>query len=120
MTISTRLEVIYKGYIKAGELWVDDDGYHFEYDDAFIEDDTTRPISVNMPKKQKSYHSKELFHYFKSILTEGENREQICRALRIDPSDDWSLLALTCQYDTIGAITVKSTDHVAMQRVPQG
>lgn len=111
MKIGNKLEVIYKGNIKAGELWVDDDGYHFEYDDVFIEDVTTRPISVNMSKTQKAYHSKELFHYFKSILSEGENREQICKALSIDPSDDWSLLALTCQYDTIGAITVKNIEH---------
>ncbi len=110
MRLENRLEVIYKGYTKAGELWVDDDGYHFEYDDAFIEDATTRPISVNMSKTQKTYHSKELFHYFRSILSEGENREQICKALRIDSSDDWSLLALTCQYDTIGAITVKNIE----------
>lgn len=111
MELGNKLEVIYKGNIKAGELWVDDNGYHFEYDDAFIENNTTLPISVNMPKNQKSYHSKELFHYFKSILSEGENRKQICKALRIDPSDDWSLLVLTCQYDTIGAITVKSIEH---------
>lgn len=114
MKISNNLEVIYKGNIKAGELWVDDEGYHFEYDDGFIENDKTRPISVNMPKKQKIYNSKELFPYFKSILSEGENRKQICKALRIDPSDDWSLLALTCQYDTIGAITVKNIEHGTM------
>lgn len=89
---------------------MDEKGYHFEYDDSFIEDISTRPISVNMPKSQKTFHSKELFHYFRSILSEGENREQICKALQIDPSDDWSLLALTCQYDTIGAITVKITE----------
>ncbi|MFA6401363.1 MAG: HipA N-terminal domain-containing protein [Salinivirgaceae bacterium] len=111
MRIGNSLEVIYKGNIKAGILWVDDDGYHFEYDDAFIGDATTRPISVNLSKTQKTYHSKELFHFFKSILSEGENREQICKALGIDPSDDWNLLALTCQYDTIGAITVKNREH---------
>lgn len=114
MKLGNRLEVIYKDTLKAGELWMDVDGYHFEYDDAFIENDTTRPISVNMPKTQKTYHSKELFHYFKSILSEGENREQLCKALRIDPSDDWSLLALTCQHDTIGAITVKIIDNGAV------
>ena len=84
MSLGNKLEVIYKGNIKAGELWVDENGYHFEYDDAFIEDVTTRPISVNMSKTQKTYHSKELFPYFKSILSEGENREQICKALGIE------------------------------------
>lgn len=114
MKPGNRLEVIYKGKIKAGELWVDDDGYHFQYDKAFIDNADTRPVSVNMPKQQKYYHSKELFPYFKSILSEGENRKQICKALNIDVSDDWSLLALTCQYDTIGAITVKITEHATM------
>jgi len=114
MKIGNKLEVFYKGTIKAGELWVDVDGYHFEYDDAFMEDVTTRPISVNMPKTQKTYQSNELFYYFKSILSEGENREQICKALSIDPSDNWSLLVLTCQYDTIGAITVKNIENATV------
>lgn len=114
MQLGNRLEVVYKGNIKAGELWVDENGYHFEYDNEFIKDITTRPISVNMPKNQKTYHSEELFHYFKSILSEGENREQICKAASIDPSDDWSLLVLTCQYDTIGAITVKNIEDGTM------
>jgi len=114
MELGDKLEVLYKEDIKAGELWIDTDGYHFKYDDAFIKNDATRPISVNMPKRQKTYYSKELFHYFKSILSEGENREQICKALRIDPSDDWSLLVLTCQHDTIGAITVKNIEYGTM------
>ncbi|MFT6948167.1 MAG: HipA-like protein [Vicingaceae bacterium] len=111
MKIENKLQVIYKGNDTAGELWVNEEGFHFEYNDAFIADDTTLPISVNMPKTQKTYHSNELFHYFKSILSEGDNREQLCKILSIDPSDDWSLLALTCQYDTIGAITVKNIEH---------
>ena len=106
-----KLEVIYKGNKKAGELWRDEKGYHFVYDDAFLKDSTTRPISVNMPKTQKEFQSDELFHYFQSILSEGENRQQICNALGIDLSDDWSLLIHTCGEDTIGAITVKQMNE---------
>lgn len=102
-----KLEVIYKENQKAGDLWRDESGYHFRYDDAFLNDDTTRPISVNMPKSRKEYHAKELFHYFQSILSEGENRKKICNALGIDISDDWGLLIHSCSEDTIGAITVK-------------
>lgn len=61
MRIGNKLEVIYKGDIKAGILWVDDDGFHFEYDDAFIEDDTMRPISVNMSKTKKLIIPKSYF-----------------------------------------------------------
>jgi serine/threonine-protein kinase HipA len=106
-----RLEVIYKHKKKAGELWKDDAGYHFIYDEAFINDADTRPISVNMPKTKKEYHSRELFHYFQSILSEGKNREKISRALGIDLSDDWGLLIHTCGEDTIGAITVKKMNE---------
>ena len=106
-----KLEVIYKGKQKAGELWRDDMGYHFNYEDAFLNDDTARPISVNMPKSQKEYHSKELFHYFQSILSEGENRKKICKALGIDVSDDWGLLVYSCGEVTIGAITVKKIEE---------
>jgi len=105
-----KLEIIYKGKQKAGDLWKDDNGYHFKYTDAFINDPNTRPISVNMPKNKKEYHSNELFHYFQSILSEGENRKQICKALGIDISDDWALLIYSCNKDTIGAITVKKSD----------
>ena len=64
-----------------------------------------------MPKSQTEYHSEELFHYFKSILSEGENRTQICKALGVDVSDDWGLLIHSCGEDTIGAITVKKIDE---------
>lgn len=106
-----KLEVIYKGKQKAGDLWRDDDGYHFVYAEAFLNDAEARPISVNMPKSQKEYHSNELFHYFQSILSEGENRKKICNALGIDISDDWGLLVHTCGEDTIGAITVKKIEE---------
>lgn len=105
-----KLDVIYKGKLKAGELWRDDEGYHFVYDDVFLNDESTRPISVNMPKSQKEFHSEELFYYFQSILSEGENRKKICNALGLDISDDWGLLSHTCEKDTIGAITVKRND----------
>ena len=106
-----KLEVIYKEKQKAGELWKDSDGYHFVYENSFLEDESTRPISINMPKSQKEYHATELFHYFQSILSEGENRKQICKALGIDISDDWALLVYTCGEDTIGAITVNKIEE---------
>jgi len=105
-----KLEVIYKGNRKAGELWRDAEGYHFVYEDTFLHDNTTRPISVTMPKSRKEYHAGELFPFFQSILSEGDNRERICKALGIDVSDDWGLLVHSCSEDTIGAITVKKID----------
>ncbi|MBW6458244.1 MAG: HipA N-terminal domain-containing protein [FCB group bacterium] len=102
-----KVNVLYKDKYLAGVLWRDGNGYHFEYDEAFIENESTYPISVNMPKTQKSYHAGTLFPVFQSMLSEGYNRELQCKALGIDPHDDWNLLINTCSEDTIGALTIE-------------
>jgi HipA-like protein len=109
-----RLNVIYKGNQLAGQLWRDDSGYHFEYNDTFITNENAFPISVNMPKSQKNYSSKVLFPVFQTMLSEGYNRDLQCKSLGIDPSDDWGLLMYTCEVDTIGAITVKKQESDAI------
>ena len=101
-----KLRVIYKGKYKAGILWRDETGYHFQYDDEFILDENSFPISVNMPKSQNKYNSDRLFAIFQSMLSEGYNRELQCKALGIDANDDWNLLINTCEKDTIGALTI--------------
>ena len=103
--------VIYKGKHNAGLLWRDESGYHFEYDDEFIANENTFPVSVNMPKSQKRYNSNRLFANFQSMLSEGFNRELQCKALGIDTNDDWNLLMYTCEKDTIGAITIEKTEE---------
>jgi HipA-like protein len=106
-----KLRVIYKGKHNAGLLWRDEYGYHFEYDDEFMINKNTFPISVNMPKSQKRFNSDRLFANFQSMLSEGFNRELQCKALGIDTCDDWSLLMNTCENDTIGAITLAKTEE---------
>ncbi|MDX2413779.1 MAG: HipA N-terminal domain-containing protein [Bacteroidales bacterium] len=105
-----KARVIYKGEYTAGLLWRDEQGYHFKYDDLFISNKNTFPISVNMPKNKKLYSSENMFAYFQSMLSEGYNRELQCKALGIDLSDDWSLLLFTCEKNTIGAITIEKID----------
>jgi len=106
-----KLKVIYKTSHLAGILWRDSSGYHFEYEEDFISNTNTFPISVNMPKSQKKYNSDRLFSNFQSMLSEGYNRELQCRALGIDLNDEWSLLMYTCEKDTIGAITIEKSEE---------
>lgn len=105
------LRVIYKKKHLAGLLWRDENGYHFEYDDKFLLNENTFPISVNMPKSQKRFNSNSLFANFQSMLSEGFNRDLQCKALGIDNTDDWSLLINTCEKDTIGAITIAKSEE---------
>ena len=49
---------VYYGEVYAGRLVELSRGsYEFTYDDAFRADGSTPPVSVNLPKSQKVYHS---------------------------------------------------------------
>lgn len=55
---------VYYGDVFAGRLVELDRGsYDFIYDDAFLSDKSTPPVSVNLPKSHKVYHSNLFFLY---------------------------------------------------------
>jgi serine/threonine-protein kinase HipA len=98
---------IYRNGILAGTLTEENRQlYVFRYDDTYFNDTSKPSISLTLPKTQKEYSSQFLFPYFFNMLSEGVNRKLQSTQLRIDEDDDFGLLALTAQYDTIGAITV--------------
>ena len=41
------------------------------------------------------------------MLSEGDNRQIQSQLFHVDPEDDFGILLVTCQFDAIGAITVK-------------
>ena len=69
---------VYYGDVFAGQL---------TYDDAFRADGSTPPVSVNLPKSQKVYHSERIFPVFTNMLPEGANRRALCRARKVDEND---------------------------------
>ena len=79
--------------------------YSFSYDPAYLSADLP-PISVNFPKREETYQSEGLFPFFANMLPEGANRRIICRSLKIDESDDFSLLCAMAGCDFIGAVSV--------------
>ncbi len=84
--------------------------YIFAYDDDWYRDSSKPSLSLTLPKSQKMYESKYLFPFFYNMLSEGVNKKLQCTQLKIDEKDSFGLLMATSQYDTIGAITVKSAD----------
>jgi HipA-like protein len=84
--------------------------YIFRYDSTYYADTTKPAVSLTLPKSQQEYHSPVLFPFFFNLLSEGVNRQLQCRLLKIDEEDHFGLLSATAQYDTIGAITVKSIE----------
>ncbi len=100
-------EIYFKGE-KAGLLTQLDNGnFIYEYNDLWISDDSKPPISLTLPKNKKKYKSDYLFPFFYNMLPEGTNKQVVCKHMRIDNDDFFSLLLITARYDTIGAVTVK-------------
>lgn len=100
-------EIYFKGE-KAGLLTQLDNGYfEYVYDDLWVADNSKPPISLTLPKNNHKYESNHLFPFFYNILPEGTNKQVVCKHMRIDNDDYFSLLLITARYDTIGAVTVK-------------
>ncbi len=100
--------LVYNNGVLAGTIEKESGGgYLFQYDDAYLTDRQTPPISLTLPKTQKEYKSATLFPFFYGLLSEGINKDIQCRLYKIDDNDDFTRLLLTGRNDTIGSITVK-------------
>lgn len=99
-------EIYYKGE-KAGLLTQQNDGsFTYRYTDLWMLDNSKPPISLTLPKTKEEYKLEHLFPFFFNMLPEGTNKQVVCKHLRIDNDDYFSLLLITARYDTIGAVTV--------------
>jgi len=86
---------------------LDDGSFTFRYHDQWMSDNRKPPISLTLPKNKQKYYSDYLFPFFYNMLPEGTNKQVVCKHMRIDKDDYFSLLLSTARYDTIGAVTVK-------------
>ena len=103
---------VYYGNILAGQLVELAKGnYEFTYDDAFLADSDTPPVSVNLPKSQKVYYSDRIFPVFTNMLPEGANRRVLCRMRKVDENDFFGMLEMICGMDAIGKFVLKKTEE---------
>lgn len=99
---------VYHNRVLAGILTEENrQQYSFTYTEEYFNNAYHPPISLTLPKTQKSYQSNCLFPFFANMLSEGVNRRLQSTQLRIDENDDFGLLMATARHDTIGPITVK-------------
>lgn len=98
--------ILYKGK-KAGILEETDEGYEFQYNDEYLADGTSNPISLTLPLTKKPYKSSVLFPFFDGLIPEGWLLDVALRNTDISELDRFSLLLLCCK-DCIGAVSVIS------------
>ena len=99
---------VYYGETYAGQLVELSKGsYEFTYDDTFLSDSSTPPVSVNMPKSKKVYHADKIFPVFTNMLPEGANRRALCRLMKVDETDFFGMLEMICGMDAIGKFVLR-------------
>ena len=103
--------------MRQGEIWVnnqlsgilteDDNGYHFKYQQEYLEQEKALPVSLTLPLQKDPFHSENLFPFFDGLIPEGWLLDVVHKNWKINPRDRMGLLLTTCR-DCIGNISVRS------------
>ena len=94
----------YKGK-DAGILKETDEGYEFQYNEEYLADTASKPVSLTLPLTDKPFKSSVLFPFFDGLIPEGWLLDVALRNTNISELDRFSLLLLCCK-DCIGAVSV--------------
>ena len=89
----------------AGRLGETDEGYVFQYDEAYLAMPIAEPISLTLPLRSEAYQSPVLFPFFDGLIPEGWLLDVALRNTDISILDRMSLLLLCCK-DCVGAVSV--------------
>ena len=89
----------------AGVLRETDSGYEFEYDPAYLKDDSLPPVSLTLPKQEEPYRSRTLFSFFDGLIPEGWMLDLVVQSWKLDPRDRFGLLLVACK-DCVGAVHI--------------
>ena len=98
-------KVLYDGVL-AARLSETDEGYVLEYDEQYLQQLGSKPISLTLPKKKEPYSSKVLFPFFDGLIPEGWLLDIAVDHWKVKANDRFELLLTTCR-DSIGAVTVE-------------
>lgn len=89
-----------------GTLTEDENGFLFEYDQAYLQSDNAEPISLTLPLTNKAYMSKVMFPFFDGLIPEGWLLDIVQKNWKLNPRDRMEILLKTC-HDCIGAVSIE-------------
>ena len=106
-----------KGIVKyedkvAGIIYEDADGFHFDYDEAYVLNGNNPPISMTLPLAISKFQSNTLFAFFDGLIPEGWLLDIAEDNWKLDRRDRMGLL-LACCKDCIGAVSIYSVKDLA-------
>jgi serine/threonine-protein kinase HipA len=101
-------QVFYKNNL-AGIITENDGGYVFQYEEAYLNNADSKPVSLTLPLQQQPYESKVLFPFFDGLIPEGWLLNIAVNNWKLNPRDRFGLLLTMCK-DCIGCVSVLSQE----------
>ncbi len=95
----------------AGTLSEDENGYHFEYQSDYLENEFAEAVSLTLPISKKTYSGNVLFPFFDGLIPEGWLLEIVEKNWKLNPRDRMGILLATCR-DCIGAVSVEPFENI--------
>lgn len=96
---------VYYNKILAGVISETDEGYMFTYEDSYLQNQETLPISLTLPKSSKQFFSKSMIPFFDGLVPEGWLLNIAVENWKLNSNDRMGLLLATCK-DCIGAVSI--------------
>ena len=90
----------------AGRVWQDENGYGFEYDKKYLQQENAEPISLTLPLRAEPYVSNTMIPFFDGLIPEGWLLDITLKNWKINQKDRMGLLLLACK-DCIGAVSIE-------------
>lgn len=93
-----------------GCLIEDENGYHFSYNQEYLNGDNPLAISQLFPLQAEPFKSKTLFSFFDGLIPEGWLLDIAQDNWKLNANDRMGLL-LACCRDCIGAVSVMEVNN---------
>ncbi len=81
----------------AGILREDQYGYHFRYQEEYLQRKKPEPVSLSLPLQEEEFHSQILFPFFDGLIPEGWLLHIAERSWKINPRNKNELTAGSLQ-----------------------
>lgn len=94
----------------AGIISETEDGYIFQYDSMYLNEENALPVSLTMPLRKDPYVSYTLFPFFDGLIPEGWLLSVVSRNWKIDRNDRFGLMLASCR-DCIGDVMIRPEEE---------
>jgi serine/threonine-protein kinase HipA len=95
------------------------EGWRFSYDADYASSKGSVPLSISMPVRPEEYDGAVVRNWFSNLLPEGAVRDGIVSQFRLEPGNDFELLA-AIGGECAGAVSITAPQSAAIEEPDDG